>query len=224
MKLTDVVKIYFCMEDRRMFSKFLNVDPEKQERIINAASKEFAQKGYDNASTNEIVKEAGISKGLLFHYFNNKKGLYLFLYDHLQEMFMDKIYAKINWNEKDIFIKYREIALLKFELFKSYPETVNFIKCAYLEDSNEVKIDLERRHNELVASSYQKLFTDFDHSKFKDGTDFNKAVQLIFWAMEGFANQQQEKFKTLSPDQINTDEILVEMDTYLAMLKVAFYK
>ncbi|MFD6209493.1 TetR/AcrR family transcriptional regulator, partial [Peribacillus sp. NPDC060253] len=74
-----------------MFSKFLNMDKEKQDRIINAAIKEFAQKGYDNASTNEIVKEAGISKGLLFHYFQNKKQLYLFLYEHMIDILMEKI-------------------------------------------------------------------------------------------------------------------------------------
>lgn len=61
-----------------MFAKFLSLDKEKQDRIINAAMKEFAQKGYDKASTNEMVKEAGISKGLLFHYFQNKKQLYFF--------------------------------------------------------------------------------------------------------------------------------------------------
>ncbi len=207
-----------------MFSKFLNIDSEKQERIINAASKEFSQKGYDNASTNEIVKEAGISKGLLFHYFNNKKGLYLFLYDYLQEMFMNKIYEKINWNEKDLFIRYREIGLLKFELFKSYPETVNFIKVAYLEESNEVKSELEHRRNISITAAYQKLFTDFEHSKFKEGIDINKAIQIIFWSMEGFANHQQEKLKALSTDQINSDEILVEMDSYSEMLREAFYK
>ena len=207
-----------------MYSKFLNVDLEKQERIINAASKEFAQKGYDNASTNEIVKEAGISKGLLFHYFNNKKGLYLFIFDYLQEMFREKIYENINWNEKDLFIRYREIGLLKFELIKSYPETVNFIKVAYLEDSNEVKSDLEQRQNILIATAYQKLFSDFDHSKFKENIDINKAVQIIFWSMEGFANQQQEKLKALSMDQVNPGETLVEMESYLDMLKEAFYK
>jgi TetR/AcrR family transcriptional regulator len=212
------------MEERHMYSKFLNVDPEKQERIINAASKEFTQKGYDNASTNEIVKEAGISKGLLFHYFNNKKGLYLFLFDYLQEMFREKIYEKINWNEKDLFIRYREIGLLKFELIKRYPETVNFIKVAYLEDSNEVKSDLEQRHNVSIAAAYQKLFTDFDHTKFKEGIDINKAIQIIFWSMEGFANQQKEKLKALSMDQVNPEETLVEMESYLDMLKEAFYK
>ena len=40
--------------------------------MINAALKIFAKNGYAHASTDDIVKEAGISKGLLFHYFINK--------------------------------------------------------------------------------------------------------------------------------------------------------
>ena len=47
--------------------KFLKLDDEKRDRILNAAMKEFRY-GYVKASTDIIVKEAGISKGLLFHY------------------------------------------------------------------------------------------------------------------------------------------------------------
>lgn len=207
-----------------MFSKFLNLNPEKQQRIINAACKEFAQKGYDNASTNEMVKEAGISKGLLFHYFNSKKELYLYLYDHLQEMFMEKIYAKIDWNERDIFIKLRQMALLKFELFIKYPELINYIKSAYFEDSNEVKNEVAQRHNKLVVTAYQQFFSDYDHSKFKEDIDINQAINIIFWTMEGFANQQQEKYKKFSSDQLNMEEIIADMETYSETLRNAFYK
>ncbi|MFA7166834.1 MAG: TetR/AcrR family transcriptional regulator [Desulfoplanes sp.] len=59
---------------------FLNLEPAKQERILNAAIHEFAEKGYDSASMNVVVKQAGISKGSLFKYFNNKTGLFTFVY------------------------------------------------------------------------------------------------------------------------------------------------
>ena len=64
-----------------MYSKFLNLKPEKQEKIIEVAIKEFADKGFEKASTNEIVKEAGISKGILFHYLKIKN-LFLYVYDY----------------------------------------------------------------------------------------------------------------------------------------------
>ena len=51
---------------------FTELDEKKQERIIDAALKEFAEYGYENASTNRIVKTCGVSKGSLFKYFENK--------------------------------------------------------------------------------------------------------------------------------------------------------
>ena len=59
-----------------MNEKFFDLKKEKQDRMINAALKLFAENGYRRASTDDKVKEAGISKGLLFHYFISKIGLY----------------------------------------------------------------------------------------------------------------------------------------------------
>jgi TetR/AcrR family transcriptional regulator len=207
-----------------MFSKFLNLDEEKQDRIINAAIKEFAQKGFDNASTNEIVKEAGISKGLLFHYFQNKKLLYLFLYEHMLQIFLDRMLERINWDEKDIFIRYRQIAILKFELFQIYPDMFNFIKSIYSEASPNVKMDLNHKGKELFESSFSKLFSDIDLSKFKKGIDIQKAISVINWTLEGFAYQQQEKALSLSFEQIEIEKTIAEMDEYMEILRNTFYE
>ncbi|MGJ7919009.1 TetR/AcrR family transcriptional regulator [Neobacillus sp. LXY-4] len=207
-----------------MFSKFLNLNQEKQDRILNAALKEFAQKGYQNASTNEIVKEAGISKGLLFHYFNNKKDLYLFLYDHFMEITMEEILAKVDWDEKDIFKRYRLVAFLKFELFNQYPEMFNFLKSVYTEDSPEVKTELDIKMKKLLESGYKDLFGDIDLTKFKEGLDLEKTLNIIFWTMEGFAYRQQDKALKVDLDQAFLDEVMTEMEAYCEILKNAFYK
>ena len=57
-----------------MNEKFFDLKKEKQDRMINAALKVFALNGYRHASTDDIVREAAISKGLLFH-----MQIYLFL-------------------------------------------------------------------------------------------------------------------------------------------------
>ena len=207
-----------------MFSKFLNLNPEKQDRILNAALKEFAQKGYQNASTNEIVKEAEISKGLLFHYFKNKKTLYLFLYKHFMEIFIEEIQSKVDRNENDIFDRYRQVGMLKFELFHKYPEMFNFNRRVYAEDAPEVKIEIEKLNKEFLNTGYHDLFGDIDYSKFKEGLDVEKAVNIIFWTMEGFAYRQLDKVGTISIDQINFEELIAEMEIYSEMLKNAFYK
>ncbi|MRR31852.1 TetR/AcrR family transcriptional regulator [bacterium] len=45
---------------------FFNLPPEKREKIIDAAVEEFAQNGLENASTNRIVENSGISKGSFY--------------------------------------------------------------------------------------------------------------------------------------------------------------
>jgi TetR/AcrR family transcriptional regulator len=212
------------VEGKNMFSKFFNLNPEKQDRILNSAIKEFAQKGYRTASTNEIVKEAEISKGLLFHYFNNKKDLFLFLYDHFMGMAMEEIHAKVEWTEKDIFIRYRQIAILKFELFNKYPEMFNFIKSVYKEDAPEVKKEIEQKNKELLKNGYKDLFGDIDHTKFKEGLDVEKTLNIIFWSMEGFAYRQQDKALSGELDQKYLEDVLKEMDAYCEILRKSFYK
>ena len=59
-----------------MENKFLELPKEKQLRIINAGMEYFGQYGYKNAKTDDIATKAGISKGLLFYYFKNKKSFF----------------------------------------------------------------------------------------------------------------------------------------------------
>ena len=48
-----------------------------RQRILDAAMREFSEKGYDAASMNTICAENRISKGILYHYFKDKDTLYL---------------------------------------------------------------------------------------------------------------------------------------------------
>jgi TetR/AcrR family transcriptional regulator len=207
-----------------MFSKFLNLEPEKKERIINAAIKEFAQKGFEKASTNEIVKAAKISKGLLFHYFNNKKDLFLFLYDYSLEIFMEEFLEKIDLTEKDILLRMRQKALLKTKIIKKHPEIFEFIVAANCEESAEIKNKLTPRTQEAYTTFYGKIYEDIDITKFKEGIDIKKAINIINWTVEGIRNQEQEELRQHSYNETYYDEILAEMDTYTELLKKCFYK
>lgn len=48
---------------------------DKQEKILNAALELFANDGYAATPTSTIAKKAGVSEGLIFRHFENKKGL-----------------------------------------------------------------------------------------------------------------------------------------------------
>lgn len=57
-----------------MNDAFYKLDEEKRQKIINSGLMEFSNYGYQQSSTNRIVENAGIGKGMLFYYFKNKKG------------------------------------------------------------------------------------------------------------------------------------------------------
>lgn len=204
--------------------KTLNIDAEKEDRIINAATKVFAENGYKRASTNAIVKEAGISKGILFHYFKSKKDLYLSLYEHLSEMFAEKIYDRLDWEERDIFEIIRQVSVIKFEMFSTYPDLINFLNSVFHEEDVEVKEEVEKIRESLTDSSFTKLFSNIDATKFREGIDVRKAIQVIYWTFEGFANQQQAKAKSMSVADIYKEDVLAELDSYTELLKKSFYK
>lgn len=207
-----------------MFSKFLNLDMEKQDRILNAAMKEFAHKGFEKASTNEIVKEADISKGLLFHYFKDKKNLFLFLYDHCIDASMNEFYKKINLDEKDFFIRLNQICTIKFELLNKYPEMFRFIETAYTETSKSVNKELDERKEKLIEINSIKVFQNIDLSKFKENIDVEKAINVMLWTFQGLGDQVLKKAKLLSLDRPNYSEIFKEADIYIDMFKNCFYK
>lgn len=48
---------------------------EKRERLLAAARELFAERGFDDTSTQQIAKAAGVSEGILFHHFRSKRGL-----------------------------------------------------------------------------------------------------------------------------------------------------
>ena len=51
---------------------FLKLSKEKQQKVINAAKKEFARAPIENVSIKNIVEEADIARGSFYQYFESK--------------------------------------------------------------------------------------------------------------------------------------------------------
>lgn len=207
-----------------MFSKFMSLETERRDAIMNAALREFATKGFDEASTNVIAKESGISKPLMFHYVNNKKDFFIFLYDYCLDIVNQEYFDQINSHEKDIFERLRQTCLLKIQLLKKYPWIFDFIRVAVFTDSEVVKEEVEKRRKMVEASSFERFYGDIDTSGFRSGLDIEKAKQLIFWAVSGYANQILEQFKSLDIKEFDFDKIRTEFDGYLDELRKTYYK
>lgn len=207
-----------------MLSKIENLEYKRRDAILNAALKEFAAKGFDEASTNVIAKESGISKGLMFHYVNSKKDLFLFLYDYCTDLMNKEYFDLMNFNERDIFERLRQSYLLQLELLQKHPWIFEFNKVSTVTKSDEVNKELEERLKQKQSLCYEKMFDLIDESKFRKGLDVERCKQLIFWANIGFTDQILEDIRNSGKNKLDYDMIIAKLDGYFNELRKIFYK
>ena len=70
-------------------STFLNLPAEKQEELLEAATREFSHRPFKQASINQIIKEAGIPRGSFYMYFQDKEDLFRYLLKgYVDQLFM----------------------------------------------------------------------------------------------------------------------------------------
>lgn len=69
---------------------FLNLSEEKQKNLITASEKEFAKKDFSSSSINQIIQDAGISRGSFYMYFKDKEDLYFYVLErHLMKIYQE---------------------------------------------------------------------------------------------------------------------------------------
>jgi AcrR family transcriptional regulator len=63
-------------------------DPAKREQIIEGAKRVFMRLGFDAASMNDITREAAVSKGTIYVYFENKEDLFAAMVERERAAFL----------------------------------------------------------------------------------------------------------------------------------------
>ena len=167
-----------------MNEKFFDLKKEKQDRMINAALKIFSIGGYKHASTDDIVSEAGISKGLLFHYFGSKLGLYSFLYDYSVRFMKLEITGGVSSTEQDYFEIRRAMEYAKMQVLNNYPYMQQFLDRCRFEDVSEALMAIERQKN-VLTDIQAVLKNQSNRSLFKDGVDYEKLDQMLTYTVDG---------------------------------------
>jgi AcrR family transcriptional regulator len=101
---------------------FRSLDGRKQQRILSAALTEFAEEGYAGASVNAIVKRVGISKGSLFNYFSDKRGLFHFVFERALGTVKDYLKTvRDETSEDDLFTRLEKSLLAGVAFIRSHP-------------------------------------------------------------------------------------------------------
>jgi len=160
-------------------AKFMLMDSGRRSRIINAAMSEFRH-GYKKATTDDIVKRAGISKGLLFHYFGTKERLYAFLVNYAIDVINSEYISMMNFEQSDLLEVLWQMALLKRDISLRYPSLYDFLKSAHVHMS---EIPNEEVHGLIVQKreyALDEFYKRCDISLFAEDIDPKKAIDLIW--------------------------------------------
>lgn len=193
-------------------------ETEKYNQIVTAAAALFARQGYRKTTIDEIVGEAGISKGLFYHYFSNKQELYIYLYNTYSEVMSREIKEKVDINERDFFLRLKQIAHLRITLISKMPSLWAFLHGAYFENHPDVAPLIKEKNEKLLQESYDSSAANIDWSRLKKGISPEKAIEIVTWVAEGFVNKITEQGL-----EVNA-EVYMEFDAYLDYLESGMYR
>lgn len=212
------------------YANFERLPAAEQQRILQACIEEFAQKGYALASTNAIVKRAGIPKGTLFYFFGSKKDLYLYVIDHAVARFaaeFRQISASLDAGQpSDLFERLLHRGAARMQFVVQEPLLYQIFYQAFINTPDEIEAEMQTRFEAYAQTSGGRLLDGLDTSKFREGIQPEKAVELVTLVLEGLFNRYLAAFKRLPPDEAlkMMEKITAEARLHFEMLKKGLYK
>jgi AcrR family transcriptional regulator len=131
--------------------RFNKLSVQKREQIVEAAAKEFAAYGYEGASLNRILEEAGVSKGAAYYYFNDKTDVFLTVVDYYRQRVMSE--ASIDFATLDAETFWPTVIEFYSQQFAHFPEQPWMLAAA----KASTKFPRDVRANPLLAETFRQI-------------------------------------------------------------------
>ncbi|ANB60178.1 bacterial regulatory s, tetR family protein [Anoxybacillus amylolyticus] len=216
-----------------MYSSFEKQPEEKKQTIIRVAMEEFMKNGYDRASTDVITSRAGISKGLLFHYFKNKKNLYLYVVTYAKNLLAEKVMEALqSVSATDFFTRVKEIALAKQRVLAQYPYEAKLAVSAMLTPPAAVKKEMEellKQHYETYEEAFmlEHIFLKqlIPTEKLRDDVSADTVLEMTMAIVDHVSQKYQKRYQRKPFDfLLHSDNIVKELDDYFRIMQYGIYK
>lgn len=203
---------------------------ERNERIFQAAKKQFALNGYHQTSTNLIAETADVSKALVFHHFQSKKKLYLTVIEHSIDL-MIASFEEV-WHpstSSDFFDQMKYFVKAKMEVATRYPIDNILLMQAYMNQSQEINKELQEifieKSKAIQTLSDETIFELLTPQTIRTNVEVDYAKKLIRSVFNAFSQQILSNYNGRYEDMIiEQEEILSEMDAIINILKYGVSK
>ena len=169
-----------------MNEKFFSLPEEKQQSILNAGYRVFGRNSYKHSPMSEIADAAGISKSLLFHYFHNKKELYLYLWDKCAETTNETLTRYNCYGQNDLFESMMTGMRAKMEIIRQWPDMGSFVIQAFYEQDPEIRAAIQAACQRAFSFKASRTLMNLDPEQFIPGLDVEMMYREMYWASEGY--------------------------------------
>lgn len=202
----------------RVNDKFFALPEEKRQAIINAGYRVFAQNTYKKSPMSDVAEAAGISKALLFHYFVNKRELYLFLLKQCAEVTLEALNRFDCYGGTDLFEIMRRGLKVKAQLRRRYPDMSSFVIKAYYESDPAVAKDVQEFIKQHGSYHNNVAMARVDPAQFVEGLDLKMMYQDMFWASEGYIWEMTQR------EDMNLDRMEQDFDRLIDFWKQLYLR
>ena len=201
-----------------MNDRFFCLPAEKQQAIINAGYRVFSQNAYKNSPMSEIADAAGISKSLLFHYFHNKKELYMFLWDKCAEVTIEYLTKHDCYEQKNLFESMERGMRAKMEIIRKYPDMASFTIKAFYEKDAEICAAVQASYHKYFSLKAKKTWANMDPAQFIPGLDIGMMYRDMYWASEGYL------WEAMQRGDVNMDKMEKDFTRLMAFWKSIYLR
>lgn len=198
---------------------FFNLSKEKRDMLIGAAKKEFSRVPFSEASIANIVKNAEISRGSFYQYFNDKEDLFFYILNEHAKERRTTFIVTLNKHEGDIFKAVTEMFNSMLDELNS-EDVSNFYQNVFLHLNYKTEKTLL---NSLSYSNFSEKYNEVKHLINRTNlnvTDDDELFHVISIVLGIMMQNLVLKFaKELSNEEVNQN-----FHTQMNLLKKGFQK
>ncbi len=164
---------------------------EIHEKIMSAAERLFAQKGYNGTSMNDIVEASGQSKGAIYNHFKSKERLFLSLLEKQTMLGLNQLKGSFA-SEETAVEKLRKVLDLTMVNSCDCPSEVGRMQIEFMIAASRIKSltsDMKNRYNTIHAFVRELIDEGINNGEFKSEVDSESLTSLLYATLEGLGLQ-----------------------------------
>ena len=174
----------------------------KEQAILDAAVKVFAQHGYHRAKIASIADHAGVATGSVYLYYKNKEGILLTIFDRLWTELTDGLRIIVKRSDVDPSQKLDLVIDKLFDLFIANPALASVFVNEQHQLIKDKRGNIAKQYDDFLDLAEEIIREGVRKNKFNPDVDIKLFRCFITGGLRSVLLQWSEKPQTLSLNRV----------------------